>query len=91
MRDLIVVGRYPDENLPGQLAGDARTVDIIPLDSEATITRLSDPQAKGLVSVSAGTVSIIHTGLGATVMKYRRAVLIGGPQELEGGHFAKCS
>ena len=47
-----MVGRYPDPNLPGSSAEDKRTVDIIDAESGAMITRLEDPAAKGIVSVS---------------------------------------
>ena len=47
-----MVGRYPDENLPGQVKGDMRSIDIIHPDSGAEVTRLYDSQARGLVSVS---------------------------------------
>ena len=52
LQDLIVVGRYPDENLPGQVKGDMRSIDIINPDTGAEVTRLRDCQATGLVSVS---------------------------------------
>ena len=47
-----MIGRYPDENLPGHVNGDQRTVDILHADSGAEVTRFSDPGVKGLISVS---------------------------------------
>ena len=60
LQDLIVVGRYPDENLPGQVKGDMRSIDIIHPDTGAEVTRLHDSQATGLVSVS------LHLLMGCT-------------------------
>ena len=63
LADLMVVGRYPDESLPGQEKGDQRTVDVIHPESGAEVIRLSDPGAKGLISVSIIIVSFVNFGI----------------------------
>jgi hypothetical protein len=52
LRDLAVVGRYPDPNFTGYHENELRTIDIIDVDTEKVVTRLHDPSASGLVCVS---------------------------------------
>ena len=56
-----MVGRYPEKTLPDQPNTDTRTVDVLDAESGAMVTRLSDPGARGIVSVSVSTAYCFRT------------------------------
>ena len=49
MYDLIVAGRYPDDNV---CTGDMRTIDIYDANSAQLVCQLHDASAPGIISVS---------------------------------------
>lgn len=49
MYDLIVAGRYPDDQV---LVNDKRTIDIYDANSGDLVHQLRDPNAAGIISVS---------------------------------------
>lgn len=49
MYDLIVAGRYPDDQV---LPNDKRTIDIYDANSGGLVHQLRDPNAAGIISVS---------------------------------------
>ncbi|XP_070561907.1 DNA damage-binding protein 2-like isoform X1 [Ptychodera flava] len=50
--DLVVVGRYPDENFPGYVKNEARTIDLFDANTGEIVCQLHDPKAPGLISLN---------------------------------------
>ena len=52
LQDIIVIGRYPDDNCPGSTKSEPRTVDLFCSQTGKMLCQLLDSSAPGIVSVS---------------------------------------
>ncbi|XP_050402896.1 DNA damage-binding protein 2 [Patella vulgata] len=83
LQDLIVVGRYPDQNFPGYKSGERRTIDIIDSETGEVVTKLFDPSAPGIVSLNKFNHSgeALASGMGVNILLWNRKELIAQKQE----------
>ncbi|XP_005159091.1 DNA damage-binding protein 2 isoform X1 [Danio rerio] len=71
MYDLIVAGRYPDDQL---LLNDKRTIDIYDANSGGLVHQLRDPNAAGIISLNkfSPTGDVLASGMGFNILIWNR-------------------
>ncbi|XP_050402939.2 DNA damage-binding protein 2-like [Patella vulgata] len=84
LQDLIVVGRYPDQNFPGYKSGERRTVDIFDSDSGELVTKLLKLYgSSGIVSLNKFDHSgeALASGMGDNILIWNREEVFAQKQE----------
>ncbi|XDV28901.1 hypothetical protein PO909_032094, partial [Leuciscus waleckii] len=71
MYDLIVAGRYPDDQV---LVNDKRTIDIYDASSGDLVHQLRDPNAAGIISLNkfSSTGDVLASGMGYNILIWNR-------------------
>ncbi|XP_062318414.1 DNA damage-binding protein 2 [Osmerus eperlanus] len=88
MYDLIVAGRYPDDNV---CTGDTRTIDIYDANSAQLVCQLHDASAPGIISVNKFNPmgDVLGSGMGVNILMWTSNNMLGreqeDPQEQAGG------
>lgn len=71
MYDLIIAGRYPDDQV---LVNDKRTIDIYDANSGDLVHQLRDPNAAGIISLNkfSSTGDVLASGMGYNILIWNR-------------------
>nr|XP_006812255.1 PREDICTED: DNA damage-binding protein 2-like [Saccoglossus kowalevskii] len=54
-----VVGRYPDQNFPGYVANESRSIDVIDVNTGDIVCQIKDSKAPGLISRPNGAMLLV--------------------------------
>ncbi|XP_022090418.1 DNA damage-binding protein 2-like isoform X2 [Acanthaster planci] len=68
--DLVVVGRYPDENFPSYQEEESRTIDVFDANSGDMVCQLLDPSVSGIISLNKFSASgdSLASGMGYSML-----------------------
>ncbi|XP_038076438.1 DNA damage-binding protein 2-like isoform X2 [Patiria miniata] len=76
LHDLVVVGRYPDENFPGYREGEKRSIDVFDANTGEMVCQLLDPSVSGIASLNKFSPSgdSLASGMGYNILIWKDIV-----------------